>query len=1079
MTPHYPSTLSRFGILMISLSIGYLSRILVFLLLFAASPSSVWALTTSAVKDQTCVGYRSGNTTCTAGEFTVSPVFSAAPGTPPFCVAGEAFNFQVELGLSGSNTDRMDIGFFVGQQGNDPRAETPGNNCSVATFPAAPLPWLDIDGPGGSNAQPADTCGDFLGGGNQTTTINEIKVVCAGNTATGELTIPYVLTYWQNNGNICTGPADVQNGSPSKCNAGTSAVSGVYAVRVGAYVDVTKATLPAGNTSQSFTYTATGPAGSKVVALVGTTYTPALISAATNTATVSITGGQTVRFYIDATASNKSLTITEAAAPGWESAAQAISCSSVKGTPSITTNPATRTITANNLTIANSAAACTFTNKQSSRITLVKTVGGRVDSADQFTVSASGGGTLVGTTSATTSGTGTSASTTFYSSPATALTLTDAKAGGPAALTGYDTRLTCTNAFTGAGATPNASLPNNLNTTSASITPAAGDDIICTYTNTPKARISLQKVIGASGNGRVADTDQFTLAITGATPVTTAGSGSSVTSPPAALIAAPGNPVALTETAAGTTNLNNYTTTYACTNTSAGGTTIASGTGTSFSFTPANKDMIACTFTNTRKSANFTLQKTWVNATVNDAAIVSATGLTSLNSVANAVNETDTGTAQSVHAGDIIALAEAFGPDNAARYASALSCTGTAGLSGNTVIIGPTDTDVICTYTNTKIEAVIAGSVFKDSGAGGGTANNAIQDGAEAGISGVTVRLTDCNGMTYGTATTNGAGSYRFLASGVPEGTVCVEESNLSAYMSTGINVAGSTTPPGYTLATADKISFSLADGVSHVGLNFGDVPANQFITDGNKTGIAGSTLIYPHTFIAGTGGSVTFSLPGAVASPNIPDWSEVLYIDADCDALLDEAEANSILLPVALTVAEGQILCLIQKEFLPAGAAQGASNYVPVQALFAYVGSSLSDAVYTRQDVTTVGSSALLLRKEVRNVSTPTTPAWKTSNTAKPGEILEYRITYTNNGPDPITNLQINDATPAFTTFVSGLCEIAVPATPVSLGVCTLTLMPPPQQAGALKWTFSSPASTSQLLPAGSGFVTFQVKVD
>jgi len=940
---------------MISLLIGYLSRILVFLLLLAASPSSVWALTTSALKDQTCVGYRSGNTTCTAGEFTVSPVFSAAPGTPPFCVAGDYFNFQVELGLAGSNTDRMDVGFFVGQQGNDPRDQTPGNICSVATFPTNPLPWLDNDG---------DSCGDFIGGGVQTTTVNEIKVVCAGDAATGALTIPYVLTYWQNNGNSCTGPADVQNGSPSKCNAGTSAVSGVVAVRVGAYVDVTKATLPAGNTSQAFTYTATGPTGSKVVAQVGTAYTPAQISAATNTVTVSITGGQTVRFYIDATASNKTLTITEAATPGWESTANAISCSAVKGSPAITANPATRTITAANLTIANSAAACTFTNKQSARITLAKAVGGRVDSADQFSVSASGGGTLVGTTSATTSGTGTGASTTFYSSPSAALTLTDAKAGGPTALTGYDARLTCANAYTGAGATPNASLPNNLSTTSASITPAAGDDI-------------------------------------------------------------------------------------------------------------------TCTFINTRKAAHLTLQTTWVNAAVNDAASVSATGLTALSSVANAANETDTGTAQSVHAGDMITLAEAFGPDNAARYASALSCTGTAGLSGNTVIIGPTDTDVICTYANTKIEAVIAGSVFKDSGTAGGTANNAIQDGAEAGISGVTVRLTDCNSMIYGTATTNGAGSYRFLASGVPEGSVCVEESNLSAYASTGINVEGSTAPPGYTLATTDKLSFSLANGVSHVGLNFGDVPANQFITDGNKTGIAGSTLIYPHTFIAGTGGSVTFSLPGAVASPNIPGWSEVLYLDADCDAQLDAAETSSLLLPTALTVSEGQTLCLIQKEFIPAGAAQGASNYAPVQASFAYVGSSLPDAVYTRQDVTTVGSSALLLHKEVRNVSTPTMPAWQTRNTAKPGEILEYRITYTNNGPDPITNLQINDATPAFTTFVSGLCESAVPATPTSLGVCTLTQMPPPQQAGALKWTFSSTGSPSQLPPAGTGFVTFQVKVD
>jgi uncharacterized repeat protein (TIGR01451 family) len=1050
--------------------ISYLFRAVVFLILLLASSSSVWALTTSALKDQTCVGYRSGHTTCTAGEFTVSPVFSAAPGTPPFCVAGEAFNFQVELGLSGSNTDRMDIGFFVGQQGNDPRDQTPGNNCSVATFPTSPLPWKDVD---------FDACGDFLGGGIQTTTINEIKVACAGDTATGELTIPYVLTYWQNNGNICTGPANVQNGSPSKCNAGTSRVSGVVAVRVGAYVEVTKATLPAGNTTQPFTYTATGPAGSKVVALVGTIYTPALISTATNTATVSITGGQTVRFYIDATTSNKTLTITEAAAPGWESSADTISCSSVKGSPAITTNPATRTITANNLTIANSAATCTFTNKQSSRITLTEIIDGRVNSVDQFTVNASGGGSLVGTTSATTTGSGTTASTTFYSSPAAALTLATGKAAGSTPLADYDTRLTCTNSYTGTGATLNASLPNNLSTTSTSITPAAGDDITCIYTSTPKPRISLQKIISTSGNGRVADTDQFTLAITGAASVTTTGAGSSVTSNPASLIAAAGSAITLTETAAGTADLNNFTTVYACTNTGTGGTAIIPGIGTSFSFTPANKDIIACTFTNTRKVANFTLQKAWLNATVDDTAVVSGTGLPALNSIANSGNETDTGETQFVYAGDRITLDEVFGPDNSANYNSALSCTGTTRLSGNTVTIGPTDTNIVCTYTSTKLETTLSGTVFKDTGTAGGIANNGIQDGAETGISGVTVKLTDCNGLVYKTTITNGGGSYSFLATGVPEGTVCVEESNLSAYTSTGLNVGNNLSPLGYTLITADKISFNLAGNTSYTGLNFGDVPANQFITDGVKTGIAGSTLIYPHTFIAGTGGAVTFSLPGATASPVIPGWSEMLYVDTNCNASLDDAEAGNHLLPVAMTVSEGQTVCLLQKEFIPAGAAQGASNHVPVQALFTYVGSSLPKAVYTRQDITTVSLATLLLQKEVRNVSTPTTPVWKTSNTARPGEILEYRIIYTNNGPESITHLQINDATPAFTTFVSGLCESAVAATPASLGLCTLTVKPSVNNTGALQWTFSATESASHLLPGGTGFVTYQVKVD
>src|SRR6266496_4302340 len=38
-----------------------------------------------------CVGTRAGsNLGCTAKEFTIGSTFSAAPGTPPFCVAGNS-----------------------------------------------------------------------------------------------------------------------------------------------------------------------------------------------------------------------------------------------------------------------------------------------------------------------------------------------------------------------------------------------------------------------------------------------------------------------------------------------------------------------------------------------------------------------------------------------------------------------------------------------------------------------------------------------------------------------------------------------------------------------------------------------------------------------------------------------------------------------------------------------------------------------------------------------------------------------------------------------------------------------------
>ncbi len=763
--------------------------------------------------------------------------------------------------------------------------------------------------------------------------------------------MPYVLTYWQNNGNVCSGPANVSNGAPSKCNAGTGSISGTFPVKVGAYVDVTKATLPAGNTTQLFTYTATGPAGSKVGALVGTVYTPDNTAGnqPTNTVTVSVTGGQTVRFFINATSTAQTLTITEAATTGWESTANAISCSSVTGSPPITTNLASRSIAAN-LSLANSAASCTLTNQQSSKITLAKTVGGRVNSGDQFTVSASGGGTLQGTASATTSGTGTSATTTFYSSPGAAVTLADV-AAGTTALSNYDTRLTCTNALSGtAGYTPNSSLPDNSSTTSTSITPVAGDDITCTYTNTPRPRVSLSKTISAVGGGRVNGTDQFILAMTGATSVTTTGTGASVTSAPVALVATAGTQITLSETAASTTpatNLSNYTTTYACTNSGTGGTTVTSGTGTSFSFTPVNNDVIACTFTNTRKSATLTLRKTWVDGVSGDTATVTSSGFT--NNATSGLstssgNNTDTGSAATVYAGETGTISETFGIGASASYTASLSCSGnTTPLSGSSLTINPADAAIICTLTNV----------------------------------------------------------------GVP--------------------------------------------------------PPNRLAPNGAQTAQPGTVVFYAHTFHAGSNGQVTFALTNAAMPTGWP-WNQVLYRDSDCSGTLDAAEPD---ITTPLTLTAGQTLCLVVKQFVPAGISSGAQNATTLSATYTTASSSALLAVI---DVTTVdAASALALSKRVSN-TTQGGPAGTTVN-ANPNDTLQYTLTAVNNGSAALSTLVINDATPAFTTYLSAACP---PTLPAVITACSVSIQPAVGAQGGLQWTFTgSLASGAQLA------VTYRVKVD
>ena len=741
-------------------------------------------------------------------------------------------------------------------------------------------------------------------------------------------------------------------GTSSKCNAGTGSVSGVIPVKVGAYVDVTKATLPAGNTTQSFTYTATGPAGSKVGAQVGNTFTPDNTpgNQPTNTVTVSIKAGQTVRFFINATTAPQALIITEATTPGWESTANAISFCS----PTVTKNPDAAGIAASltaNLSLANSAASCTITNKQSSKITLAKTVAGRVSATDQFTVSASGGGTLSGTSFATTAGTATSATTTFYSSPGALLTLADV-AAGTSVLSNYESRLTCTNALSGtAGYTANASLPNNLSTTtSTSITPVAGDDISCTYTNTLKPRVTLSKAFSAAGGGRVSGTDQFVLAMTGATSVTTTGTGTSVTSAPVSLVATAGTAITLSETAAATTpatSLGNYVTTYACTNTGTGGTVVASGTGTSFTFTPVNNDVLACTFTNTRKSATLTLRKTWVSGVNGDTATVSSSGF--VNNASSGLStssgyNTTTGSAVTVYAGETGAIGEAFGIGAAASYAASLACTGnTTPLSGSNLTVAAADSAIVCTFTN------------------------------------------------------------------------------------------------------------------------LGAPPPSRLNPSGAQTAQPGTVVFYAHNFYAGSDGQVTFTLTN-VATPTGWPWNQVLYRDSNCNGTLDAAE-SVIAAPIAL--AAEQTLCLIIKQFVPAGIASGAQNATTLSASYTTVSATdLLSAV----DVTTVtDSSVLALTKRVSNI-THGGASGITAN-ANPGETLQYILTAVNNGSTSLSTVSINDATPAFTTYLSAACPVTLPAV---ITACTVSMQPAVGAPGSVQWTFAG-----VLAPTGQLTVTYHVKVN
>jgi len=117
-------------------------------------------------------------------------------------------------------------------------------------------------------------------------------------------------------------------------------------------------------------------------------------------------------------------------------------------------------------------------------------------------------------------------------------------------------------------------------------------------------------------------------------------------------------------------------------------------------------------------------------------------------------------------------------------------------------------------------------------------------------------------------------------------------------------------------------------------------------------------------------------------------------------------------------------------------------------------------NAAYTVRDLTIVGTGTTAGLKLTKTVD---------KAAAQPGANLTYTLTFTNDSTDVLSNLKINDATPAYTTFVSASCGSPLPA---NLTACSFTA-PAVGVTGNIQWTF-----TGTLNPTGTGTVTFVVKI-
>ncbi|QJR14862.1 DUF11 domain-containing protein [Usitatibacter palustris] len=236
----------------------------------------------------------------------------------------------------------------------------------------------------------------------------------------------------------------------------------------------------------------------------------------------------------------------------------------------------------------------------------------------------------------------------------------------------------------------------------------------------------------------------------------------------------------------------------------------------------------------------------------------------------------------------------------------------------------------------------------------------------------------------------------------------------------------------------------------------------NAFAPNNAQTSGPGTTVNYTHTFNAGLAGSVAFTTT-AVATPAVPGWTQQIYRDTNCNGVLDGAE-NAAVLAAPVAVNPGDVVCIIVRDNIPGAAPYNAQNQITVTATFN------GSTTYPRTDITTVGGTAgsgLTLAKTVRNVTQG--GAVGTSGNARPNDVLEYTITYTNSGSGAVSTIVVTDATPSFTQYLAALCGTLPPGI-----TCGVTSQPAVNGTGSIVWTLGG-----SLLSGGSGSVSYTVRVN
>lgn len=204
------------------------------------------------------------------------------------------------------------------------------------------------------------------------------------------------------------------------------------------------------------------------------------------------------------------------------------------------------------------------------------------------------------------------------------------------------------------------------------------------------------------------------------------------------------------------------------------------------------------------------------------------------------------------------------------------------------------------------------------------------------------------------------------------------------------------------------------ASDIKHDALAVGAVTDLVLYPDNTGQVLPGGSIVYSHWLTnQGNVSKTNISLSTTDANAG---WSSLLYADTDGNGVLSGGDQRLATVP---NLAAGDSMLIFAKVLAASDIQLGIANVTTVLATWD-AGASSTQAI----DVTTTNSSDVSIRKQ-QALDADCNGAQETAFThalftAEPGQCVIYQLTATNTGAEQVNNVRIQDATPAYTSFIT-----------------------------------------------------------